>query len=484
MSRFKSWFAQFNNIKLKLIVLYVSVVLIVMAVGGTFMLWRVRSMELDRAYGRLEAFANQAYIRIVQPNERVHFMDAPAWEMLQSEYNIKVVLLGETGIGIAPRASVGWRINDRAVVSAMNGDVGFSVGSVGMDLNANEVQWISFAVPVEHPDGTIIINARMSTMDMNANLVQLAIILVMTVIIVLVVVIVAWFFLADALTRPIVAMSRHAKAMAAGDLSRKITVHSRDEIGTLAQNFNYMSEEIRNYIDQQIKLDTMRKDFVANVSHELRTPLTSIRTYTETLIDGAIEDPPTAKSFLATIDEEAKRMTTLVTDLLELSRLDSKQAALDMDIVDLLGLLRLTIRQCQVLADQKNQNIQFDSTIDSCFTLANATRIGQVINNILSNAVKYSPEGTTIHVTAEIDDRFYVITIRDEGMGVPPESISRIFERFYRVDKARSRAMGGTGLGLAIAKEIMEEHGGGIRAESKPGEGLTMILFFNREVTA
>jgi two-component system sensor histidine kinase VicK len=170
-----------------------------------------------------------------------------------------------------------------------------------------------------------------------------------------------------------------------------------------------------------------------------------------------------------------------VSDLLELSRLDNKQATMEMDIVDLLSMVRITIRQCQVLADQKNQMIHLGGVTDTCFILANAPRVNQVISNILSNAIKYSPESSTIHVTVESDEEKHRVSIRDEGMGIPKEDLSRIFERFYRVDKARSRAMGGTGLGLAIAKEIMEAHGGSIYATSTPGEGTTMVLQFLRE---
>jgi two-component system sensor histidine kinase VicK len=233
-------------------------------------------------------------------------------------------------------------------------------------------------------------------------------------------------------------------------------------------------------VSNQMKLDNMRKEFVANVSHELRTPLTSILTYAETLMDGAMEDPETAKSFLKVIDEEAQRMKYLVSDLLELSRIDSNQAALEVDVVDLVALLRLAVRQCQVLANHKQQTIALDTLTVPCFIEANASRINQVISNILSNAVKYSPENTTIHVTMETTEKYYRIFIKDQGMGIPPESMPRIFERFYRVDKARARAMGGTGLGLAIVKEIMEEHGGTVHATSQLGEGTTMVLRFNK----
>jgi signal transduction histidine kinase len=470
-----------NSIKLKLMVIYISVVLVVMAVSGTFMLREVRALEEERASERLRTFAMSAYNRIILPNERARFIDAPEWDLLQSEDNIQVVLLSEVGTGIAPAGFVGWWSSDRAILRAMSGQEGFSVGRVGTDLNDNERQWISFAMPVDHPDGRFIINARMDAYDMNAHLSSLTGILLLTVLVVLIIIPIAWFLLADTLTRPIVEMSRHARAMSEGDLDREIPIHSGDEIGVLAHNINHMSKEIKQHLDQQEKQDNMRKEFVANVSHELRTPLTSVRTYTETLIEGALEEPETARYFLEIIDEEAKRMSTLVSDLLELSRLDNKQTTLELDIVDLLSMVRIAIRQSQVLAEQKNQVIHLSGFSDSCFILANAPRVNQVISNILSNAIKYSPDNSTIHVNVESDEEKHRVSIRDEGMGIPKEDLSRIFERFYRVDKARSRAMGGTGLGLAIAKEIMEVHGGSIHATSTPGEGTTMILQFIRE---
>jgi signal transduction histidine kinase len=472
--------SRLNSIKLKLMVIYVSVVMIVMALSGTFMLRQVRAMEEERARERLRSFAVLAYNTIVMPNERTRFINAPEWEAMQNEYDIVIILMNELGVGIAPAMFVGARSNDRSISFAISGQEGFSVGRVGLDLNDNEAEWLSFAMPVDHPDGRFIINARMKADGMNANLFELTRILLLTALVALIIIPVAWYFLADTLTRPIVAMSRHARAVAEGDLTRQIPVQSGDEIGVLARNINHMSNEIARHLEQQEKLDNMRKEFVANVSHELRTPLTSVRTYTETLIDGALEDMETARNFLEIIDEEARRMSTLVTDLLELSRLDNKQATMELDIVDLLGLIRITIRQCQVLAEQKNQKIELSGTRDACFILANAPRINQVISNILSNSIKYSPEGSTVHVQVESDDERHSVSIRDEGMGVPPEDLAHIFDRFYRVDKARSRAMGGTGLGLAIAKEIMEAHGGSIHAASTPGEGTTMTLRFKR----
>jgi len=229
------------------------------------------------------------------------------------------------------------------------------------------------------------------------------------------------------------------------------------------------------------RLDNMRREFVANVSHELRTPLSSIRSYTETLINGALENSETAESFLRVIDSEAKRMSVLVTDLLELSRLDDDNPAdMEFEAIDLVGLTKMAIKQVEVVASEKNQKIIFNEPTNPYFVEAAPSRMNQVLVNILANSLKYSPQETNIEVNIEEDDKHYHLKIKDYGMGMSKEDLPRIFERFYRVDKARSRAMGGTGLGLAIAKEIMEAHGGGISAESELGKGTTMVLKFNK----
>jgi two-component system sensor histidine kinase VicK len=228
------------------------------------------------------------------------------------------------------------------------------------------------------------------------------------------------------------------------------------------------------------RLDKTRRDFVANVSHELRTPLTSVKTYTETLLDGAVEDVETASRFLRVIDDETQRMTNLVMDLLELSRLDNKPGLQEREVVDLSGLLRVTIRQSMVLAEAKGQSIRFEPPGKPYFIEAEAKKINQVITNIITNSIKYSPENTAIEIALEETDRYYRVFIKDNGIGIPKDDIPHIFERFYRVDKARSRAQGGTGLGLAIAKEIMEEHNGRIVVSSELGKGTTMVLRFPR----
>jgi len=467
-----------NSIKLKLIIIYVAVVLVVMIISGTVMLLRVRSREIENIQSRLSAQADHVEDQIVHTHEPREFGGAAPWGLLGA-YDIESMILTDAGVPIAPLALAqllsAHHIADEAVIEAVAGREGFSVGrrAPGVDVDQTEHQWLSYARPVIRGDQTFIVYTRVNAELLNDNLFSLMFNLAIMILIAVALTIILWFFLANTITNPIVTMIDRAKAMAQGELSQEIPVHGKDEIGQLAYNFNHMAKELS-------QLDTMRKEFVANVSHELRTPLTSIRTYTETLLEGAMEEAENAMRFLQIVDDEAQRMSLLVTDLLELSRLDSARTKLDQDILDLVGLLRVTIRQSKILAEQKNQTVIFEPPEDSCFILANAPRINQVISNILSNSIKYSPDDTTIHVSVETTDTDHRVHIKDEGVGIPEDSLSRIFERFYRVDKGRSRSMGGTGLGLAIAKEIIEEHGGNIYATSTLGSGTTMILRFNR----
>lgn len=235
-------------------------------------------------------------------------------------------------------------------------------------------------------------------------------------------------------------------------------------------------------ITEQKKLDDMRKEFVANVSHELRTPLTTVKSYTETLIDGAIDDKEIAMEFLGIIDSEADRMSFLVRDLLQLSRFDNKQTVLNITEVDINLFMEDTVKQNKIHADNKNQNLYFIPYKNNVFIKADRDRLGQVVNNIITNAIKYSLNGAEVKCWIEEDTTYYKIIVQDTGMGITKKDQARIFERFYRVDKARSRAMGGTGLGLAIAKEIMEVHGGKITVESEYGRGTKMTLWFLKRI--
>ena len=231
-------------------------------------------------------------------------------------------------------------------------------------------------------------------------------------------------------------------------------------------------------ITEHKHLEAMQKEFVANVSHELRTPLTTIKSYAETLMDGSVDDPETAQRFLSVINHEGDRMTALVQDLLELSKLDNSQITFTMIQLNLEHLVDESVDKYRMHAKQKRQSLLYHPPGFDCKIIGDMNRIEQVLKNIVTNAVKYSPEEALIEVGISQKSKYYVVRVSDNGFGIPKEELHRIFDRFYRVDKARSREMGGTGLGLAIAKEIMEQHGGKIEVKSEFGRGTTFDLYF------
>ncbi|MBO1624176.1 cell wall metabolism sensor histidine kinase WalK [Bacillus arachidis] len=228
-------------------------------------------------------------------------------------------------------------------------------------------------------------------------------------------------------------------------------------------------------VTEQERIDRERREFVANVSHELRTPLTTMRSYLEALSDGAWQDPNIAPQFLTVTQEETERMIRLVNALLQLSKLDSTEHRLMKEWVDFTDFFNNVIDRFEM---SKEQNVIFKRSFSkkSRFIDMDADKITQVLYNIISNALKYSPEGGTVTYRLRDREDMLEISVSDQGMGIPKENVEKIFERFYRVDKARSRQMGGTGLGLAIAKEMIEAHGGSIWAKSEEGKGTTIYF--------
>ena len=232
-------------------------------------------------------------------------------------------------------------------------------------------------------------------------------------------------------------------------------------------------------ITEREKLDKSRKDFVANVSHELRTPLTTVKSYTETLedcLDDETIDREMFRSFLKTINSESDRMTRLVKDLLLLSSLDHSMKDMPMDMVDISSLTSSIVERLIHSAKEKSQSLVYEPINKLPMVYGNSDRLEQVITNIITNAMKYTPDGGKIIVSSMHMYNNVTIKVKDNGIGIPEKDIDHIFERFYRVDKARSREMGGTGLGLAIAKEIIEAHDGEISIKSAPDSGTEVMI--------
>jgi two-component system phosphate regulon sensor histidine kinase PhoR len=223
------------------------------------------------------------------------------------------------------------------------------------------------------------------------------------------------------------------------------------------------------------RADQIRRDFVANVSHELRTPLTAIRGYVEALSEGdATADE--SRKFLDIITRHTERMERLVKDLLRLARLDAGQETVELVSCDARNLIHAVVTELSSALDLRHQRLEVAIGHESETLRADPTKLHDVLRNLVANAVTYSPEHTTIRVESSRNGSSYELSVSDEGPGIPEEDLSRVFERFYRVDKSRARDPGGTGLGLAIVKHLVELHDGDVRAENRPEGGTRVVV--------
>jgi signal transduction histidine kinase len=265
---------------------------------------------------------------------------------------------------------------------------------------------------------------------------------------------------------PIEALTAAARRMEKGDLSQRVEVQSRDEIGELARAFNAMADGLAH-------LEKLRHNMVTDVSHELRTPLSNIRGYLEALRDGVIEPNPEITDSLY---EEAMLLNRLVNDLQELSLAEAGQLRLERRAVAPADVVNRALEAARPRAEAKGIALQVDLPEDLPLVDADPQRVGQVLGNLLSNGLTYTPSGGGIVVGARARESEVEISVRDTGAGIPAEDIPYVFERFYRADKSRSRATGGAGLGLAIARQLVEAHGGRIWVESTEGQGSTFTF--------
>ena len=267
--------------------------------------------------------------------------------------------------------------------------------------------------------------------------------------------------LAKGMTTPLRDMAHAANQMSHGDYSRRVHSASRDEVGQLAATFNRMSSELAN-------VERLRRDLVANVSHELKTPISALRARLENLLDGV--EPPDPE-VLQVMLQQTERLSRLVEQLLDLSRLESGDVPMDREEVHLDSLISSVIAEVQVARGDHLVAVRSEIPPAMPPLWADRERVHQVVFNLLDNAVRFTPPGGEVVISAGVAGGRCEIRVVDTGPGIPPEHLPFLFERFYRVDSARSRGDGGTGIGLAIARSVVEAHGGRIWAESEVGRG-------------
>lgn len=273
--------------------------------------------------------------------------------------------------------------------------------------------------------------------------------------------------LSRALTRKIGQLLTAIREVREGAYSHRAEVPGRDEIAQLAQEFNSLTDRLQT-------TENARRRFVSDASHELKTPLAAIRLLTDSILQTENIDRETAREFVTDIGQEAERLSRITEDLLRLTRLDSNVLERPV-VVDALPVLEQVMRMMSLVAQEKGTELTYRAE-GTCTMLATRDEIHQIIYNLTDNAVKYTPPGSTVQVSLFREGDQVVLTVEDNGAGIPEEDLPRIFERFYRVDKARSRAAGGTGLGLAIVRDTVEKRGGTVEAANRPGGGAVFTV--------
>ncbi|WP_432405764.1 ATP-binding protein [Wukongibacter sp. M2B1] len=583
----------FKSIRWKFITVYFALVFIAMAIMGVFIVQSFESYHLEVVGGRLNSIAESIRQNIPKTGTL-----EDAKESLENNLNVFAVGLFEEAFIIDKHLQI--IATDNRSFKGENAaneleyelilEVLMGEKQISRDYTDGKNPTMNVVFPIEIKgkiEGALYLRADLK--DIYETLNKSKVIMTQATGLALIITIILGFLLAKSITEPIDDVTKKAALMAKGDFNQRVDVKSDDEVGKLAEMFNFLTdkleitlgeissekskmETILNYmadgliavnksgriihanpkamemlnfseqsilekkydelfealndkltleyitkhkegligsesigigesiynvdyapfmdenneiggivlvikdITKQQKLENMRREFVANVSHELKTPLTSIKSYTETLLDGMLDDREISESFLGVVNSEADRMTRLVRDLLQLSNFDNRKTKWNMSNNDLVKLINQIVIKLHITAKNKNQELEFITEYDKLMADFDFDRIEQVLINIVSNAIKYTENNGEVKIYLENKDNKAYIKVKDTGMGIPEEDLPRIFERFYRVDKARSRELGGTGLGLSIAKEIVEAHNGSIEIHSEVNKGTEVVV--------
>ena len=421
-----------------------------------------------------------------QMNEPLRDLDAEAMYAgalsFSQEYDSRVLILDPYGVVQVDADSVmnGTRLACQEVASVLAGEKSaygfYDLGhggsfvlraTLGTFTNVQAMTGL-YAAPILDGDGLIGVLVYISqTQEIYESLRDMQERILLWLVLVAVSALLVSVFVGRMITRPVGALSEGISRMSRGDLSSRVTVQGKNEFAQLASAFNSMSERLE-------QLDKSRSQFVSNASHELKTPLSTMKILLESLIYQENPDPAMTKEFLSDINKEIDRLSGVVSDLLTLVSIDNGMK-LNMTEVRLRDLLADQVKRLSPLA--RERGIELECVVcDPVETMGDAVKLQQVVYNVIDNAIKYTPRGGSVRTELSKTGKNAYIRVTDTGIGIPKADLPHIFERFYRVDKARSRETGGTGLGLSIVKQVMLLHGGDITASSEEGKGSTFII--------
>ena len=459
----------------KLVLIMLLLIISLMSVAGVFLMRGVREFYLNDFYQQMsQAFSNTDMIRNLSSaatvNDAVNVLITFSGQLgIDSGTRNYYVLSGNTGAFLEGSDPSGANMPITPnILTAISGEVG--------NASDNSADYMDIAVPISSESVDFIVYIKDNKDALQSLNSELFKIVLRALIVGFIIALPLSMLLAKTMTTPIQSLTLAAERLASGDFSRKPKNEARDEIGVLTRTFNDMAGQLETTLDHQRRSEQMRREFVANVSHELRTPITSIRSYAETLVDADSMPEDMERGFLRVILNESDRMKNIVQDLLTLSRFDAGSFEFSFARFSFEESVREVYNA--MLLEAKNHHHQFTLAFKSEIptVIGDSTRVEQVLMNMISNAIKYTADGGNIRVTAGSEDGIVWASVRDNGVGIPAADVGRVFERFYRVDKARSRESGGTGLGLSIAQEIVTRHSGRLDIQSRRGSGTTITL--------
>jgi two-component system phosphate regulon sensor histidine kinase PhoR len=468
------------NIRTKLTILLLSLSVFVIAIAGFFTTLSVERSLRGRITDELNTEADQVEYALrhwLRSDTNAHgslreYAAAGRYRLTLIERNGRVVY--DTDV---PREDIGGmenHANRPEVAEALRGGTGMSARhsvTVGRDFMYLARPFHPHLDPAGMFGTAYILRVSIPLTEIDAAAGEIRRNILLVSILVLGVVIVIVGLVSGRLARPLAVIAETAEKIIAGDLDRRIEVHSGDEIGRLGTTLNSMIETLNGDIVRLRKLERVRTEFLGNVSHELRTPIFAIQGMIETLINGAIDDPAVNRDFLQRALKNTRNLNALLNDLIEISRIESGDMKMSFRYFDLGDLVRQVIAEMSPMAETKTITLTPKLPSATIEVLGDRERLKQVLVNLVDNAIKYNREGGWVNVSWKDGTAGGVLSVEDGGIGIPVEHVGRIFERFYRADKERSREVGGTGLGLAIVKHIIEAHGTTVTVETTPGRG-------------
>lgn len=470
----KPFQGRFSGMRMQLILVYMLIVAVAMGAMNLFFTRVLEQHQLGQHVRERQQIADSL---AVMAAGKVSLMDTDDLYDFAVEngrnYGGRVLVLDAAGVVLADGHSElnGRQIAHREVVEVLSGvkdrAYGFHKHIVNTDDGKESTEWVGYYTAVVTYQtqrlGAVLLSIPVQSIVDSINEIRMQV-WGMTLAVILFVIAIS-VMLAGHFVRPITDMTRAALQMSAGrfDTRVKVKKRSRNEVARLAEAFNRLSERLE-IVEQS------RNEFISNVSHELKTPLSSMKILIEALILQESDDIALQKEFLRDVNQEIDRLSAIISDLLALMQMEQKNIAQNKQPAALDEIVNRVIQSLLPMAEKSDITIEEDVE-SGVIVQGDAARLHQVVLNLLDNAIKYTPAGGRVIVDLFHDENTAVLAIRDTGIGIPEKELPRIFERFYRVDRARSRASGGTGLGLSIAQQIVKAHKGIIQVQSVEGEG-------------